>query len=74
MLLGVISLHTLELFHCRGRLGRITSLVVEEKHRGAGIGRLLIQAADEYFFRSGCIRAELVAPTAEFRRMGFINP
>jgi GNAT superfamily N-acetyltransferase len=61
MLFGVISLHTLELFHCQGRLGRITSLVVDENHRGVGIGKLLIQAADGYFLRNGCIRAEVVS-------------
>ena len=50
-LAGVVSLHVLELFHAEGRLGRITSLVVDSAHRGKGTGRRLLQAADEYLSR-----------------------
>jgi len=60
-IVGVASLHVLELFHEEGRLGRITSLVVDAASRGKGIGKLLLEAADEYFVRSGCVRAEVTS-------------
>lgn len=60
-IVGVTSLHVLELFHVNGRLGRITSLVVDAKYRHLGIGRLLVQAADQYFIERGCVRAEVTS-------------
>jgi len=39
---GVVSLHVMDLFHIAGRIGRITSLVVDTNHRGAGVGRQLV--------------------------------
>ena len=59
--LGVISLHTLELFHQPGRLGRITALVIDQSARGQGIGARLVAAADDYFVEQGCVRAEVVS-------------
>jgi len=61
LVVGVISLHTCEMFHADGRLGRITSLVVDRSHRGASVGKLLVQAADAYFLRDGCVRAEVTS-------------
>jgi GNAT superfamily N-acetyltransferase len=55
---GVVGLHTTELLHCRGRLGRITALVVSSEQRRSGIGKALLEAADDYFLKQGCIRAE----------------
>lgn len=45
---GIISLHTTEMFHAEGCIGRITSLVIDSDQRGSGIGQLLIDAADQY--------------------------
>lgn len=58
---GVISLHVLELFHAPGRLGRITSLVVEDAARGRGVGALLVDRADAWFRDQGCVRAEVTS-------------
>jgi|SRR6185369_9891335 len=60
-IVGVASLHVLELFHEEGRLGRITSLVVGGASRGKGIGKLLLEAADEFFLGAGCVRAEVTS-------------
>ncbi|WP_144113868.1 GNAT family N-acetyltransferase [Paraburkholderia sp. BCC1886] len=58
---GCVSLHALPLFHMLGSLGRITSFVVDEKHRGRGIGQMLIQAADRWFVSVGCVKAEVTS-------------
>lgn len=58
---GVISLHVTELFHTAGRLGRITSLVIDSNHRGNGFGAALVAKADEYFSSKGCVRAEVTS-------------
>lgn len=58
---GIISLHTTELFHTHGRIGRITSLVIDSDQRGIGIGQLLVDAADQFFISNGCVRAEVTS-------------
>ncbi len=58
---GVISLHVVELFHAEGRIGRITSLVVDSEHRGNGVGEALAGAADRFFTEQGCVRAEVTS-------------
>lgn len=58
---GVISLHVLELFHAEGRIGRITSLVVDAGQRGRGVGEALVAAADRFFTGQGCVRAEVTS-------------
>lgn len=60
-IIGVISLHVLELFHQPGRLGRITSLVVDDDFRGQGIGAMLVAAADAFFTKKLCVRAEVTS-------------
>lgn len=58
---AVASLHTFDLFHEAGRIGKITSFVVDAEMRGRGVGSMLLDAADEFFRRSGCIRAEVMS-------------
>lgn len=58
---GVMSLHALDLFHQPGRLGRITSLVVSEAVRGQGMGEMLVKAADRWFIKKDCLRAEVTS-------------
>lgn len=42
-------------------IGRITSLVIDSDQRGVGIGQLLVEAADQFFISSGCVRAEVTS-------------
>ena len=58
---GVASLHVLELFHAEGWLGRITSLVVDAASRGKGVGKLRVEAADNHFVCAQCVRAEVTS-------------
>ncbi|TAL81922.1 MAG: GNAT family N-acetyltransferase [Candidimonas sp.] len=61
MIKGIVSLHEQEMFHQDGRLGRITSLVIDEMPRGEGVGSLLVLEADNFFRRSGCVKAEVTS-------------
>lgn len=58
---GCISLHVLPLFHVAGHLGRITSMVVDEHHRGCGIGGALMAAAERWFERGRCVKLEVTS-------------
>jgi GNAT superfamily N-acetyltransferase len=42
-------------------LGRITSLIVDEKHRGRGIDQMLVQVAECWFHSVGCVKAEVTS-------------
>ena len=59
--IGILSFHCIPLFHADGSLGRITSLVVAPEYRHRGIGRLLIAAAEEFAWTSGCLRVEVTS-------------
>jgi N-acetylglutamate synthase-like GNAT family acetyltransferase len=56
-----ISLHWLDCFHVASRLGRITSLVVDEHCRGQRIGALLVAAGEAWLRKQGCGRGELTS-------------
>lgn len=58
---GSISLHASPLFHADGYVGRVTSLVVDERHRACGIGSALIAAANSWFKRVGCVKSEVTS-------------
>ena len=62
---GVLSFHIIPLFHAEGNLGRITSLVVTKSARTHGVGRALVQAAEEFGNSHGCVRVEVT--TGEHR-------
>lgn len=76
---GCLSAHMLELFHVYGKLGRITSLVVEANMRRAGVGKALIAHSTNYFRDGGCIRIEVnsgdhrPAAHAFYQSVGFIQ-
>ena len=59
--IGSISLHALPLFHAAGNLGRITSMVVDERYRGTGVGSALIDAAERWFRQVGCVKLEVTS-------------
>jgi GNAT superfamily N-acetyltransferase len=60
-LMGVIVLHVMSPFHDEGNWGRVSALVVFDKDRGRGVGRVLLKAADDFFLRKGCSRVELTS-------------
>lgn len=77
--IGSISLHALPLFHAAGNLGRITSMVVDERCRGNGVGSALIDAAEHWFKQVGCVKLEVTSgdhrPAAHhfYERHGFLR-
>ena len=58
---GLLGFHLLPLLHVSGSLGRITALVVEEKFRGKGIGRQLVETAERWAWKRDCTRIEVTS-------------
>jgi GNAT superfamily N-acetyltransferase len=58
---GLMSFHTLDVLYGAGKIGRITALIVTEKERGKGTGKLLVNKAEELAGESGCKRIELTS-------------
>ncbi|RVU86000.1 GNAT family N-acetyltransferase [Leucothrix sargassi] len=61
VVVGCISCHITSLFHQKGSSGRITSLVIDQNFRGGGIGKLLVQEAENFFHAKGCIKSEVTS-------------
>ena len=59
--IGSISIHALPLFHAAGNLGRITSMVVDERYQGNRVGSALIDAAEHWFRQAGCVKLEVTS-------------
>jgi GNAT superfamily N-acetyltransferase len=64
--LGLVALHSFEMLHRAGRLGRITALVVAENARRRGVGGKLLRAAESQLLSIGCTMLEVTS--AEQRR------
>jgi GNAT superfamily N-acetyltransferase len=60
-LAGLITLHKMFVLHRPRPLGRITALVVDDTLRGTGLGRVLVEAAEEFFANAGCGMLELTS-------------
>ncbi|CAN5590105.1 hypothetical protein BH10BAC5_BH10BAC5_06970 [soil metagenome] len=58
--IGMILLHRTYFLH-RPPDGRISTLVVDEKFRGSGIGKLLLDKAEAVFLKWGCRRIEVTS-------------
>ncbi|GGY03794.1 hypothetical protein GCM10007386_38240 [Pseudoduganella dura] len=62
-----------------GQLGRITSMVVDERHRGSGVGGALIGAAEQWFAAAGCVKVEVTSSDRRldahrfYERHGFLR-
>lgn len=64
-LLGAVTIGLIHVLHRRHPVGRITSLVVDERSRGMGIGRSLVAEAERALIARGC---RLIEVTSNLRR------
>jgi GNAT superfamily N-acetyltransferase len=75
--LGLVALHWAPMIHLEKPVARITALVVAERARRRGIGRLLIDRAIAVATAAGCGRVELTSANdrsdahAFYRAAGF---
>jgi len=60
---GVIGLHTINSFHTKAKTGRVMTLIFDESYRGHRAGRMLIEAADQFFKERGCHAVEVTGAT-----------
>jgi GNAT superfamily N-acetyltransferase len=59
IVVGFASLHWFDMFHRRGKMGRITAICVAEERRSLGLGRKLLLAAEEFLKVKGCVKVEV---------------
>jgi GNAT superfamily N-acetyltransferase len=64
-LLGVLTVHVTPVLHRPTPVGRLTALVVTEQARRQGIGRSLVEAAEQAVLDRGC---ELIEVTTNRKR------
>jgi len=60
-LAGVVAVTAIPYFEHEGSWGRIVALVVAEGNRGRGIGRLLVDSAEQAALELGCVTMELTS-------------
>ena len=63
--IGLVGVHRMITVHRDAPVGRIPVLVVSEKARGHGVGRLLVDAAEQWCRKQGC---KLIEVTSNDRR------
>ncbi len=78
-LLGFMTLHCTPTLHRPTAVGRITGIAVAATERGHGVGRQLVEAAEQHFTAMGLCRIEVNSgPTHEeayafYRRLGYAD-
>jgi GNAT superfamily N-acetyltransferase len=70
-ILGLVAFHSFEMLHRPGRLGRITALVVSASARNRGVGRQLLNAAEDHLRAQGCIKLEVTSGEGRTEAHGF---
>ncbi|MGW0433285.1 GNAT family N-acetyltransferase [Micromonospora sp. NPDC003197] len=60
-LVGVAALHVCPMLEVTGRFGRLVALVVDDRHRGQGVGRALVGAAEHRARDAGCLFMEVTS-------------
>ncbi len=60
-ILGCLAYHILPVFHSSEKHMRIISLVVDERHRGLGLGKIIIEKVEEIARKKGCSLIELTS-------------
>lgn len=60
-LLGCLAYHILPQFHSEEKHMRIVSLIVDQKHRGRGLGKKLLREAERIASEMGCSVIELTS-------------
>lgn len=63
---GCLSTSTMVVLHRPAPVGRISMMVVDERHRSRGIGAQMVSAAEELLASKGC---QLVEVTSNLRRV-----
>jgi GNAT superfamily N-acetyltransferase len=67
IILGLIAFGCYEHFRLPGRCCHIDALVIDQNHRGSGIGKQLLLAAEKYAKNNDCVTIELIS--ANHRRV-----
>ena len=76
-LAGVATLHRMSVLHRPAPVGRITALVVDAAWRGRGVGRALVEVAEDQLALAGCGLLEvtsnqrLAGAHAFYARLGY---
>ena len=60
-LIGVAALHVGPILEVTGKFGRLVALVVDDGHRGRGVGRALVAGIEERARELGCILVEVTS-------------
>jgi GNAT superfamily N-acetyltransferase len=74
---GLATAHVLTVINRVGCLAQLTALVVDERRRGSGVGRALVEAVERFAIESGCERLSVTTHLdragahAFYERLGF---
>ena len=68
-----VAIHWFDLFHWKEKLGRISTLCVDDAHRSKGVGRKLLGAAEKFLASKGCHKAELTSNVRRTRAHQFYH-
>jgi len=77
--IGMAHLHTAEMIHEAGRLGRIMALVVQRRFRRLGVGRELMRHLESTCRSAGCVKVEVTSGDQRkgahefYRKLGYVE-